>query len=1686
MTLGQAVLHVDASAPGGGDGLTWFSAFDDLQEAFDFAAAEPAVQEIWVSEGTYVPGASRTDAFVPAAGVAVYGGFGGFEFLRSHRDIEAHPTILSGLLPGGQRTYHVVDASGLTSTTMLDGFIIEQGFANGGAGDLRDRGAAMLLMHSNMRVTQCMFRDNQTGANRFGGALFIDGDSSPRFTRCTFVNNSVGNGGRGGAVDARGFGNSRFTNCLFVGNAANGNSSFGGALATGATGTITLTNCIFTGNAAGTGGAVYADNSGPVRVINSTLYANDAGVSGGGLANADGDLTVRNVILWRNTDSSGITEAAQLAIVGSPIDTSITFSLIDGLTTLTSPGNIDADPLFADADGADGIPGTLDDNLRLVIPSPCIDSANNTTVGTDLIDLDDDGDTVESIPLDLDDRPRFEDDPGTIDTGIGPAPVADMGAFEFDPGQRLLVSTDFIVVPENDSVAFTVSLNLPPAGPVTVTVVRDSGDTDLSVISGASINFNAGNYSTPALVEIAAADDPDFANGQANFRVSGPGLTDVIVLAQEEDDEILPSHVRVVDDDAPPGGNGFAWSVAYDRLQDALADAAASGGAITEIWVASGIYTPSVASPGASFDLVDDVAVRGGFLGIETTAEERDPDANPTILSGSLTGASARHVIVAATVGPGCELDGFIIQRGLADGVGAVMTDRGAGLLCLDASPVVRNCRFESNIAVGHGGAVAVEGGSPAFVFCDFIANAAPIGGGVATSEDAAARFFNCRFLGNYAMATTVDNGRGGGMWAGGQSNCVNTFFSGNSGQSGGGIFVPVGAGFDASNLTVTGNRASISGGGLLVADGGLATVENSILWGNIDAGGPDESAQVEAGFGMASVVRSCVAGLADFSVPSNTGQDPRLVDADGPDDIFGTADDDARLGPGSPCLDTARVGALPVDDTFDLDGDGDLTERLPLDLAARDRFVNDVLVEDTGSGTPTWTDMGAVERVVGDSGSEWADDTGGDWADAANWRPTVPGPTDSVILWRDATYAIDFPMSSTVGQFRTIAGDVRLVLGGMTLNVGDAVRVGGEVMLRIDHGELVSVRGVIGGEDGAGRVRLEGGSSGWTLSETLTITAGDIRLGGNGLAAAGGTDILSAGRITGAGDITGTVRSAGIITPRGSGIGTIRIDGDLELVREGELSTLEIDVDAGPHDRIIVQGDAQLGGLLHLRQSDGAPGIGAEFDLVAASALAGAPDAVVMAGAGDNARYRVDVGASEVIATVESHADRLALTDPTFFSVIGTPTDMTAADFDADGDLDIALAIPALASSNPGRIVYVENRGHEDGVWQGLVSRAPVFVGIDPRGLTSADLDDDPGLDLVSADTASDALSILSFDGEGAFTLSATLTGPFAAPLDVVATDMTGDDRADLVVLASTVADAAALDPGGNGVLLIYQNLGGTPAQFTLLDTRITSARSTALAVVDLNQDDAPDVIVGARAPGHLEIFENAGGTGFLAAPIAVPLPHDPAALVMTGLADDGRTDILSLGGTPDDPSLVWVLDRGAFEFIAAGLVTLRDAPLAGAAADLDEDGDADVVLALARPSATQSSIEVWRNDGRPEMPRSVTRAAWEAVGAPAVRVVTGDFDGDGRPDIVTFQDQSVAIGESLPASVLVNAVLPQCPTDVTGDGVVDFDDLNVILTNWGMSGPSWQGGDVDGTGTIDFADLNALLASWDQACPS
>lgn len=456
--------------------------------------------------------------------------------------------------------------------------------------------------------------------------------------------------------------------------------------------------------------------------------------------------------------------------------------------------------------------------------------------------------------------------------------------------------------------------------------------------------------------------------------------------------------VLYVDANAGSGGDGSSWISAFDDLHHAL-DVAGGIGVPVEIWVAQGTYAPDPAglsdSRKATFRLLNNVGLYGGFDGTEVNRDERAPSAKVTILSGDIgvpgnSTDNCYHVLTASVIGTTAVLDGFTIAVANADGV--FPDDRGGGLYLVNGDAVFSNCIFSGNHALVGAGAFVGGDSSPTLIDCAFVGNSASTGGGLG-NEGSSPMLINCTFLDNSAdSGAAVSNASaspvlvncsfsrnaalsGGGMFTGGSSsrpmaiNCVflgntavsggglynfsnsapaltNCLFSGNSaGFAGGGMYNTGSTGATVVNCTFSQNTASGltgGGGGIYISSVGSLAMDNCILWGNNNAVGTDEVAQIRVAGGAVPVINNCcIQGWTGaLGGSGNMGDDPLFVDPDGDDNVAGTADDNARFSPGSPCIDAGGNGAVPAD-TSDLDGDSDTSEPVPFDLDGNPRILN-------------------------------------------------------------------------------------------------------------------------------------------------------------------------------------------------------------------------------------------------------------------------------------------------------------------------------------------------------------------------------------------------------------------------------------------------------------------------------------------------------------------------------------------------------------------------------------------------------------------------------------------------------------------------------------------------------------------------------------------------------------------------
>lgn len=246
---------------GTGSGLNWKDAAGDLSAVL-FAAQ--AGDRIFVARGLYYPTeqADNKFSFTLNPGVQLFGGFAGNESSPSERRISENLTILSGevnSLSSADNSQTVLLISAASEKILLDGFIIQDGNANGGQ-DSRDAersGGAVYIQGSRFFQTaqvslkNCVFKNNTA---RDGGAVFIENGAGVIFENCLFKNNSADFDGGAVFIERRLRSENllSFINCSFSENKA----TYGGAVCAYSGGDCDLLflKCDFLNNTARTRG----------------------------------------------------------------------------------------------------------------------------------------------------------------------------------------------------------------------------------------------------------------------------------------------------------------------------------------------------------------------------------------------------------------------------------------------------------------------------------------------------------------------------------------------------------------------------------------------------------------------------------------------------------------------------------------------------------------------------------------------------------------------------------------------------------------------------------------------------------------------------------------------------------------------------------------------------------------------------------------------------------------------------------------------------------------------------------------------------------------------------------------------------------------------------------------------------------------------------------------------------------------------------------------------------------------------------------------------------------------------------------------------------------------------------------------------------------------------------------------
>ena len=185
-------------------------------------------------------------------------------------------------------------------------------------------------------------------------------------------------------------------------------------------------------------------------------------------------------------------------------------------------------------------------------------------------------------------------------------------------------------------------------------------------------------------------------------------------------------------------------------------------------------------------------------------------------------------------------------------------------------------------------------------------------------------------------------------------------------------------------------------------------------------------------------------------------------------------------------------------------------------------------------------------------------------------------------------------------------------------------------------------------------------------------------------------------------------------------------------------------------------------------------------------------------------------------------------------------PTDVTAADFDGDGNVDLAASAFAPGADGPGGAtdVVVLTLGDGQGGFGSFACSA--VGGSEPVAILAQDLDGDGDMDLATANELSDDVSALYNEGTSALSLPSIVPVGLApqnvvalGPGDLLTANLGSGDVTVTSVPAPPKAGLALFRSGGLLGSSVTYDLSGDPAEVYLLIPSLSSG-PTPLSIVD------------------------------------------------------------------------------------------------------------------------------------------------------------------------------------------------------------------------------------------------------------
>ncbi|MBI4183887.1 MAG: VCBS repeat-containing protein [Proteobacteria bacterium] len=340
----------------------------------------------------------------------------------------------------------------------------------------------------------------------------------------------------------------------------------------------------------------------------------------------------------------------------------------------------------------------------------------------------------------------------------------------------------------------------------------------------------------------------------------------------------------------------------------------------------------------------------------------------------------------------------------------------------------------------------------------------------------------------------------------------------------------------------------------------------------------------------------------------------------------------------------------------------------------------------------------------------------------------------------------------------------------------------------------------------------------------------------------------------------------------------------------------------------------------------------------------------------------------------------------PAYATGGSTPHGVVTGDFDNDGNQDMVVADFVIAGPNVGVLL-----GNGDGTFQTASTVALGVLNRSPNEMTAADFDGDGNLDLAiqTGGIANQVVRLLG-NGDGTFSAASAVGDSLGALVDIASADFDGDDNVDLAVVddsgnaeillgngdgtftaqggiaisgsgTNTALRAVDIDNDGNVDLVVSRSgddnvtvlRGNGDGTFQAGVAYATQSSPSDVYVADLNGDGYADLVAANEGSDSVSVFLN-NRDGTFASAVNYAVGAAPKSVAVGDFDGDGIKDIAVTDKNDDTISVL--SGNGGGTFAAAVTHGTGSAPHGLATADFDGDGVDD----LAASNESDGSVSI------------------------------------------------------------------------------------------------------------------------------